>query len=98
VKTFRLAPGLAVAAAALLASGQTVTPELAGGLPGPKADTTPKPGSHTRKKGKPFEQGRNAVKRSIPNKRKHRARLRAAIEGRLTGRPLTETEKGWMDK
>ncbi len=38
----------------------------------------------------------NKRKRSIPNKRKTRVRLRAHLRGDLRGRPLTASEAKWL--
>ncbi len=38
----------------------------------------------------------NRHKRTMPPKRKHRVRIRAHVEGRLHGRPLTTFERRWL--
>jgi len=57
--------------------------------------------NRTRRRGEhdveqPFDRSRNAEKGALPVKRKHRVRLKAALEGRLIGRPLTAHERRWL--
>jgi hypothetical protein len=44
----------------------------------------------------PRDRSRNAEKAAVPHKRKNRVRLKAALEGRLIGRPLTAHERSWL--
>lgn len=87
--------GVLALASALLATGQTVQPRMQGGLPPRKVKREAYSGSHTAN-GTAFDRGHNARKRSIPKQRKHRVRLRAHLDGRLRGRPLTAYERSYL--
>ncbi len=43
-----------------------------------------------------YDRSRNAEKAAIPASRKTRVRLRAFLEGKLTGRPLTDAERSYL--
>lgn len=76
--------GALLAAAALLSSLRPEPPRAA------------KPGATRVRHGFTVNLGNNQRKREIPHKRKHRVRLRAFLQGRLHGRPLTAHERSWL--